>query len=167
MLLKMASMPYVVRRPSHTFWQNLKKILPIADTETWIASKPFIVTKMYFTWKDAPDNCALFHKKNYSVRWTVLEYFTFPSMSTWKYHLVTMNGLKVIHVSASTIDSGNIFFEFWQNVCEGLLTTYGIDAIFNNIWVLSTCLCRSTYNIWRQTPRAGPSRVFWPKFWIN
>jgi hypothetical protein len=44
-----------------------------------------------------------------------------------------MNGLEAIHVSVSAIGSGNIFFKFCQNVCEGLLATLGIDAIFNNI----------------------------------
>ena len=94
MLLKMASMPYVVSRPSHTFWQNLKKILPlpIVDTETWIASKPFIVTKMYFTWKDAPDNCASFHVK---------------------YILVPMDGSGVIDVSVKILPLPIVDTETW------------------------------------------------------
>ena len=41
--------------------------MSIVDTETSIASKPFIVTKMYFTWKAAPDNCATFHVKHIVV----------------------------------------------------------------------------------------------------
>ena len=39
-------------------------------------------------------------------------------------------------------------FEFCQNVCEGLLTTYSIDSNFNIGWSFSECVWRCTYNIW-------------------
>ena len=38
--------------------------------------------------------------------------------------------------------------EFCQNVCERVLTTYGIGSVFNVSQVLSECVWRCTYIIW-------------------
>ena len=105
---------HTVLTPSSWTLTSSTSISTSPSTETSITPEPSIVTTMCFTWKDAQLSGAAFHVK---------------------YILVTMNGLEAIDVSVSAIGSDDIVFKFCRNVCEGLLATYGIDTIFNNIWV--------------------------------